>query len=183
MFTPYYTSRLQLKPLDSSNADIVLAFYLNNKDFLRQWEPYRTDDFFTKQFHITILENERINILNGSLIKFWIFEIENPNKIIGSIAFSNIVRGPFLSCFLGYKLDKNAIKNGYMNEALTKSIEIIFDEVHLHRIEANIIPRNIDSLNVVKKLGFINEGISRKYLKINNIWEDHIHMVLLNDKV
>jgi len=31
--------------------------------------------------------------------------------------------------------------------------------------------------------GFYNEGLATKYLKINGKWEDHIHMVLLNDKV
>jgi len=36
---------------------------------------------------------------------------------------------------------------------------------------------------VTEKLGFYNEGIAQKYLKINGIWEDHVHMVLLNDKV
>jgi ribosomal-protein-alanine N-acetyltransferase len=50
----------------------------------------------------------------------------------------------------------------------------------LHRIEANIMPRNQRSLRVVEKLGFVDEGLSRDYLKINEKWEDHIHMVLLN---
>lgn len=39
------------------------------------------------------------------------------------------------------------------------------------------------SLRVVEKLGFYNEGLAYKYLKINGKWEDHIHMVLLNHKV
>lgn len=36
---------------------------------------------------------------------------------------------------------------------------------------------------VVEKLGFYNEGLSYKYLKINGNWEDHIHMVLLNNNI
>jgi ribosomal-protein-alanine N-acetyltransferase len=43
--------------------------------------------------------------------------------------------------------------------------------------------RNKPSLKVVEKLRFYNEGLAYKYLKINGKWEDHIHMVLLNEKV
>lgn len=105
------------------------------------------------------------------------------NRIIGVVALSNIVYGAFLSCFLGYKLDKDEINQGKMTEALRKLISIAFEEYSLHRIEANIIPRNIQSQKVVKKLGFMEEGQSRKYLKINEKWEDHIHFVLLNENI
>jgi ribosomal-protein-alanine N-acetyltransferase len=88
-----------------------------------------------------------------------------------------------LSCYLGYNLDGQEINQGYMTEALRKGIEIIFDEYKLHRIEASILPRNVRSAAVLEKLGFVNEGLSRDYLKINGKWEDHFHMVLLNDNV
>jgi len=70
-----------------------------------------------------------------------------------------------------------------MTEAIQKGIEIMFNEFGLHRIEANIMPGNKPSLRVVEKLGFYNEGLAYKYLKINGKWEDHIHMVLLNESV
>ena len=38
-------------------------------------------------------------------------------------------------------------------------------------------------LALAEKLGFHNEGLAVKYLKINGKWEDHIHMVLLNEKL
>ncbi|MGL6107752.1 hypothetical protein [Romboutsia sp.] len=31
------------------------------------------------------------------------------------------------------------------------------------------------------KLGFENEGLSKNYLTIKGVWEDHVHMVLIND--
>jgi [ribosomal protein S5]-alanine N-acetyltransferase len=84
---------------------------------------------------------------------------------------------------LGYKLDKDEINKGYITEALQKGIEIIFNEYQLHRIEAPIMPRNEASIRVVKKLGFENEGIAKKLLKVNGKWEDHMRWVLLNDKI
>jgi ribosomal-protein-alanine N-acetyltransferase len=59
-------------------------------------------------------------------------------------------------------------------------VEYAFDVLGLHRLEANIMPRNKASLRVVEKLGFSEEGLSRKLLLINGRWEDHVRMVKLN---
>lgn len=59
----------------------------------------------------------------------------------------------------------------------------MFHEFKLHRIEANIMPKNKRSLRAAPKSGFYNEGLAYNYLKINGKWEDHIHMVLLNDNL
>lgn len=85
--------------------------------------------------------------------------------------------------FLGYRLDYKEINNGYMTEAVKKLIEVAFKEYNLHRIEGNIIPTNKSSIRVVEKLGFVCEGLSTKYLKINGKWEDHMHYVILNEEL
>jgi [ribosomal protein S5]-alanine N-acetyltransferase len=179
----YDTERLILKVLDKTYADQVLEYYIRNSDFLEPWEIVRDEDFYTKKNHEKQLTSELINIRNGRLFKLWIFKKDDESRVIGSVAFNNIVRGSFLSCHLGYKLDKDEVNKGYTTEAIQKGIQIMFDEFELHRIEANIIPRNKASLRVVQKMGFYEEGLAYKYLKINGKWEDHIHMVLLNDKV
>lgn len=179
----YTTERLILKVLDQSSAQSVLDYYLRNRSFLEEWEPVRNEDFYTLAYHEEQLEKDLSLMENRSGMRLWIFKKSEESKIIGSIGFNNIVWGAFLSCYLGYKLDKDEINQGYMTEAIKKGIHIAFDDNGLHRIEANIIPRNKRSIRVVEKLGFYNEGLAYKYLKINGIWEDHIHFVLLNDKV
>lgn len=179
----YETEKLILKVLDKSYAEMVVDYYLRNKSFLEEWEPVKSEEFYTNQYQQEQLEQDLTNIQNNNSFRLWIFKKHDDHRIIGSIGFNNIVRGVFLSCFLGYKLDKDEINKGYMSEALQKGIEIMFNEYGLHRIEANIMPKNKRSLRVVEKLGFYNEGVAYKYLKINGQWEDHIHMVLLNDKV
>lgn len=179
----YDTERLILKILDKTDADIVLDYFLRNKAFLEEWEPVKGDIFYTKEYHEEQLYKDYTSMLNGFGFRLWIFKKDDTSKTIGSIAFNNIVRGAFQSCHLGYKLDNNEINKGYMTEVLRKGIDIAFNELKLHRIEANIMPKNIRSLRVVEKLGFYNEGLAYKYLRINGIWEDHIHMVLLNDNI
>ncbi|MFZ7131390.1 MAG: GNAT family N-acetyltransferase [Eubacteriales bacterium] len=174
------TERLILKIIDHTYLDLVLKYYLKNKLFLNEWEPTKDKDFFTTEFLIKQLKNDYIGFTNRSSIRFWIFTKKN-NTMIGNLAFTNIIRGAFHSCYLGYKLDYNEVNKGYMTEALQKGIYIMFNQYMLHRIEANIMPKNKASLRVVEKLGFRNEGLAYRYLKINGQWEDHIHMVLLNE--
>ena len=77
-------------------------------------------------------------------------------------------------------MDGAEINSGMMTDALKRAIRFAFEDMKLHRIEANIMPHNTRSISVVEKLGFVNEGLSRKYLKIAGKWEDHLHYVLLN---
>lgn len=179
----YETERLVLKTLDNSSANLVLDYYVRNKDFLEEWEAVKEEGFYTEAFLSSVLDLDSINMELGSSLRFWIFKKGYENRIIGSVAFNNIVGGAFLSCFLGYKLDQEEINRGYITEAIQKGIGVMFQEYGLHRIEANIMPKNARSLRVVNKLGFYHEGLAYRYLKINGKWEDHIHMVLLNDNL
>ncbi|TDT72411.1 acetyltransferase (GNAT) family protein [Hypnocyclicus thermotrophus] len=70
-----------------------------------------------------------------------------------------------------------------MSEAVNEIIKFAFDNLNLHRIEANVLPRNKASMKVLEKNGFILEGYSKDYLKIDDEWKDHIHMVKLNKKL
>ena len=43
------------------------------------------------------------------------------------------------------------------------------------------MPRNLASIQVVTKIGFQYEGVSRKMLMVNGVWEDRMRWVLLNE--
>ena len=177
----FETQRLILKTLGPPYANKVLSFYETNRTFLEEYEPLRPPYFYTKQHQKQLLKWDQDSFNRSAMIRVWIFTKEDPTIPIGTIAISSITRGVFQSCFLGYKIASASSKQGYMTEALFKMIEFTFTELKLHRIEANIMPTNIASLNLVKKFGFREEGLAKKYLKINGFWKDHIHMVLLNE--
>jgi ribosomal-protein-alanine N-acetyltransferase len=174
----YNTERLILKMVGESDILDIVQFVRKNRNHLKTWEPERTEDYYTYESQLQQLMHEQIEIEAGRLFKLWIYR---GKRIIGCIALNNIIRGAFQSCHLGYRIEASEQGKGYATESLRTMVDIAFQELHLHRIEANILPRNSRSLRVVEKLGFKNEGISKKYLKIDGEWEDHIHMVLLND--
>lgn len=63
------TKRLTLKIIDDTYTDQVLAFVVRNKDFLKEWEPIRTEDFYTYSAQQDILRDEAETMERGLLPK------------------------------------------------------------------------------------------------------------------
>jgi [ribosomal protein S5]-alanine N-acetyltransferase len=87
----------------------------------------------------------------------------------------------FQNTYLGYYVDADYAGQGLMLEGLRLAIDHAFHKLDLHRIEANIQPENIPSINLVRRLGFTKEGFSRRYLKINERWCDHERWALTSE--
>jgi ribosomal-protein-alanine N-acetyltransferase len=101
--------------------------------------------------------------------------------IVGAINLSEIVRGGFQSAYLGYYVGAAFARQGFMTEALQLMLKYSFNELKLHRLEANIQPANVASVALVKRSGFIREGFSRDYLKICGQWRDHERWAITAD--
>lgn len=180
-YKEYETDRLLLRIFRADCSELSLDYYSRNKDFLSEWDPDREKLFYTKQGQTETLKYEFAEYLSKRQIRFWIFKKGDESRTIGNLCFSNIIYGNFKSCFLGYKLDKDEINQGYMTEAVKKGMEIMFEEYNLHRVEVNIIPRNHKSMKVAEKLNLEKEGFSKRYLLINGVWEDHNHFAAYSD--
>ncbi len=100
-------------------------------------------------------------------------------RIVGVFNLSEIVRGGFQSCYMGYNVGAGYQQRGYMTEALRLVLAHAFETLKLHRVEANIQPENAPSIALVRRAGFAREGFSRRYLKIAGRWRDHERWALL----
>jgi ribosomal-protein-alanine N-acetyltransferase len=99
--------------------------------------------------------------------------------LVGSINLSQIFLGGFRSAYLGYQMGVQFAGCGYMTEAMQLALSHAFNDLKLHRIEANIQPHNTASIALVKRAGFTKEGFSRRYLKICGRWRDHERWAIL----
>lgn len=178
-----FTSRLVLKELTAGDAELFSDFLLRNKEFFRPWSPAYDKEYESLEYHRKMLVRSKTESAEGRHYKFGVFKKDDLSKIIGSVALSNIAMGNFRSCFLGYRLDERENSNGFAREAIQGVVKFAFEELGLHRIEANIMPSNTRSIKAAEKCGFIYEGSSSKYLQINGVWEDHLHYVILNEKL
>jgi [ribosomal protein S5]-alanine N-acetyltransferase len=99
--------------------------------------------------------------------------------LVGYADITNIVRGLFLSAYLGYYVFRGHERQGLMKEGLQLVILYAFGELRLHRLEANIQPENVASKALIEACGFSKEGYSPRYLKIRGRWRDHERWALL----
>lgn len=122
--------------------------------------------------HVRSLRNGR---RKGFLI------VTGRDDIVGVVNVSEIVRGSFQSAYLGYYAFEPFSGRGLLRAGLSLVIAHCFEELRLHRLEANIQPDNARSIALVKSLGFSKEGFSPRYLKIGGRWRDHERWALLSD--
>jgi len=176
------TDRLHLHTLGVAYADQLATYYQENHLHFAEGMPLITEEYFSKKFHKQSLSYQKKQMEKMEMFRFYLFlnEDKKMENIVGDVGLSNIIYGGFLSSTIGYKLDHCHINKGYMLEALKRIIAFAFTQLNLHRIEANIMPRNNRSLSLIKKLGFKKEGYSPNFLKINGKWEDHIRFALLH---
>ncbi len=174
------TRRLLLKLPPPSMAAQVTAYVDANREHHEPWSPAFPENYFTQKYWRERLRAARQEFLRGESLRLFFFrKNDEEERVVGSCNFSNIIRGPFQACFLGYMLDKDSVGQGLMQEALSAAIRYVFDEMRLHRIMANYMPRNERSGRVLRRLGFNVEGYARDYLLIAGRWEDHILTALV----
>lgn len=175
------TSRLRLVAADEHLAAALAAFHDRNRAHLAPWDPPASDDFFTEATQAQRLREAAAAFAAGTGYRYLLQPIGDTTRVIGSIHFSGIVRGASQSCTLGYALDQAVEGQALMTEGLRCAIAEMFSKrVNLHRIQAAFRPENWRSAEVLKRLGFQDEGVAPDYLFIDGLWRVHRIAALLN---
>lgn len=168
------TERLLLRALEPDDSRILLQYVRENREWLAPWEPIQPRSYFTLEGQQKLLLQCLDDRRDETGVLLGIFEQGPDNgKLQGRLSISGIIRGIFQNGFVGYSISQECAGRGYMTEALSRGVLYGFAELALHRLQASIIPRNKASQRVLEKSGFRNEGRARRYLRINNVWEDH----------
>ena len=173
------TKRLYLTILRPDNAPLLHAYQVENKAHLGPWEPSKDADFFTLDACRKRAEQAYRGFLGGNSLHFLAID-RRAKKAVAVCNFTNIARGPFLACNLGYSVAKASQGQGLMRECAEAAIDHVFKVQGLHRIMANHVPANFRSAKLLKSLGFEREGYARKYLLIAGKWEDMVLNSLIN---
>ena len=83
-------------------------------------------------------------------------------RFAGEVNLNNIVRGALQSGTVGYWIDRGRAGQGYVAEGVVVLARFAFEQLHLHRLEVCIVPRNTNSRRVMEKLGLRCEGLSEQ---------------------
>jgi len=83
---------------------------------------------------------------------------------------------------VGFALARAHWGNGYMREALAALIHWAFDDLELHRLEADVDPRNAASIHLLERLGFRKEGhLRERWLVCGEVQDSLIYGLLHRD--
>jgi len=155
----------------------LAEYYKSNRAFLQPFYPtFTREDFDSRSWESTI-PHIRSEYEAGRSWRLCLFRNQ---ELCGVANLTNISHSPRFSCTLGYSLGERFQSQGLMREALLEIVPAAFAHFHLHRIEANYMPRNERSGRTLAAAGFVQEGLAKQYLLINGVWEDHVLTAKIN---
>ncbi|HEX4812427.1 MAG TPA: GNAT family protein [Nonomuraea sp.] len=158
--------RVGIRRISRRDRAEFVAVNQASADFLSRWmpgEPITTPeafDAYIARFDLPAHEG------------FLICRLDT-GAIAGRVHINDIVRGSHQTGTLGYCAYAATAGRGYMTEGVRLLVRYAFDELGLHRLEANIQPGNTPSLNLIKRVGFRREGYSPSFQYVNGAWRDH----------
>lgn len=156
-------------PRGEDEAEFI-ALATESVGLLRPWiEPPMDREGFARY----------LNALDGERKVGFLICLRETGRIAGLVNLNEITRGALQSAYLGYWIGAPYAGQGYMSDGLSQVIDAAFGELGLHRLEANIQPANSRSIGLVKRLGFVREGFSRRYLRVSGDWRDHERWAIL----
>ncbi len=151
-----------------------------SREFLTPWEPAWTSSELTRASFRRRLKYYARDLKEDLGYAFFLFHNES-DALLGGLTLSNVRRGVTQACTLGYWVGAPYAGQGYMTSAVRAVIPFVFDSLRLHRLEASCLPNNAASIRLLERTGFVREGLARRYLKINGMWQDHVTFALLED--
>ena len=142
------------------------------------WEPAWPRDDLSKSAYRRRVRHYQREARDDLGYAFLLFEAEH-DQLVGGVTLSNVRRGVTQSAMLGYWLGLPFVGKGYMTAGVRAALQHAFETLRLHRVEAAAQPSNRRSVGVLQRTGFTEEGLARRYLKINGIWQDHLLFAIL----
>ena len=174
------TERLVIRVPNVNDVPEVIRYYTDNRAHLQPFSPTFTPLSFDQATWVQQVHVRAQELAAGESMRGFLFARAAPNRIVGNLNLTQVSRGAFQSCILGYNLAAHEQGNGYMTEAVRAGVAFAFGTWNLHRVAANYMPRNSRSAAVLERCGFTIEGHAPAYLLIDGRWEDHVLTAITN---
>ena len=167
-----------LREMQGTDAPALALAYQRNREHLAPWEPIRPEAFYSRDGQTAAVEQRLADQREGRGAS-WV--LVHDAEIVGRVDLSNIARGVFQSCSLGYWVDGSHTGRGLASAAVEQACAAAAGW-GLHRVEAATVLSNLASQRVLGKCGFAPVGTATAYLFIAGRWQDHrILQRLLHD--
>ena len=167
------TERLHVRRLELSDAQAILEMF-SNPDVtkylnIQQMTSLSQAEQFIKETHNGFQDYQ--------LLELGIIETRS-QRLIGTCTYSDWDQMNKRAEIV-FALCKVSWGNGFMKELLPVFILFGFRDLGLHRIEADVDPRNLASIRLLEHFGFKREGYLRERYHINEEIQDAVFYGLL----
>lgn len=172
-----------VRPIRMRDSKEWSRLRIKNQNSLLPWEPTgvgpwnrRHEPSAWPPLH-SVLKSEakRGNVLP--------YVIEVDGRYAGQLTVGNIQRGAVRSAWIGYWVDDDFSGQGVASAAVALGVDHCFGPVGLHRLDATVQPTNGGSQAVLRKVGFREEGLLKRYMDVNNRWRDHLLFAITVEEV
>lgn len=167
------TSRLSLRSMSAEDVDDFYTIY-SNLEVMRYWS---TPPLANKDAASKLINEIRDGFARRELLK-WGIALLTDDTLIGTVT---LFHPDFTHrrAEIGYALGRAHWRQGYMRETLRAVLDYAFSVLDLHRIEADVDPRNTASVRTLERLGFQREGYLRERWQVNGEIQDALFYGLL----
>jgi len=165
VFPELLTSRLRLRELRQTDAEAILRIF-SAEEVTRY---YDLDTFTNHSQAIALISRQAERFTRGEIIRWGIAHQSN-DVIIGTIGL--VLNQQNNQAGLGYELARAYWRRGIMSEALAIVIRFGFHTLRLNRLQALVMPGNVASTGLLRKLDFTEEGILREYAFFKGRFQD-----------
>ena len=174
-----YGRRVMLRPLTHADWDDWFEVRQRNEEWLTPWEPQRPqhllDPTRDREAYASRCHARDRDRQLGVGYGFGLFVDQ---RFCGEVNINGVVRGAMQTATIGYWIDRARAGHRYVAEAVAVLLRFAFEQLHLHRVEICIVPRNVRSRRVMEVLGLREEGTALRFLEINGAWEDHVRYAI-----
>lgn len=149
-------ARVTLRWLTEDDAPALFAIF-SHPEVMRYWSSAPWPDLArARQF----VEEVHTCFAQRSLFQ-WGIARNDDGALLGTCTLLHL-DAPNRRAEVGYGLGRPHWGHGYAGEALRTLVGFAFETLDLHRLEADVDPRNLASCRVLERLGFAREGLLRE---------------------
>ena len=165
--------RVCLRWVTEKDVDALFRIF-SDREVMRYWA---TPPLADRAAAVELLQEIQAGFHRQQMMK-WGVARRSDDALIGTVTLFNLDQNNHRA-ELGYGLDRAQWGKGYMQEALETLLTYAFNDLGLHRLEADVDPRNLASIKSVERLGFQREGFLRERWNVGGEIQDALFFGLL----
>jgi RimJ/RimL family protein N-acetyltransferase len=171
------TTRLLLRTMAPGDVDDIHA-YQSREDVCRYvpYEPRTREEVAAK---VAKHATARVLAADGD---YWMLAVQrasDPGRVIGEVYFK-LTRASDAGAEIGWALHPDFAGQGYMTEAAGAVLDVAFGTIGLHRVHANLDPRNTASVALCERLGMRQEAHFLEDMWFKGEWAGTLIYALLD---